>query len=185
MPKRARPTRTATISTFPLLDSVPRKAPRRRRKSRSSPDGRHQIIQSTRESMVRKETCDIIVIGGGSAAHEAAVAARQCGAERIIMLEKAPESRIRRECALFPHRLSFRLRRRPGNPAIHRCRRCEIRHLRDAALYARELPRRPQSRDRRPHRSGACDVPGRQLQCGRPLDARDRHSVSSTKSRCR
>ena len=42
--------------------------------------------------MVRKETCDIIVIGGGSAAHEAAVAARQCGAERIIMLEKAPES---------------------------------------------------------------------------------------------
>jgi tricarballylate dehydrogenase len=42
--------------------------------------------------MVRKETCDIIVIGGGSAAHEAAVAARQSGAERIIMLEKAPES---------------------------------------------------------------------------------------------
>ena len=42
--------------------------------------------------MVAKETCDIIVIGGGSAAHEAAVAARQCGAERIIMLEKAPES---------------------------------------------------------------------------------------------
>ena len=41
--------------------------------------------------MVRKETCDIIVIGGGSAAHEAAVAARKCGAERIIMLEKAPE----------------------------------------------------------------------------------------------
>ena len=42
--------------------------------------------------MARKEICDIIVIGGGSAAHEAAVAARQCGAERIIMLEKAPES---------------------------------------------------------------------------------------------
>jgi tricarballylate dehydrogenase len=38
------------------------------------------------------ERCDIIVIGGGSAAHEAAVAAREAGAERIVMLEKAPES---------------------------------------------------------------------------------------------
>src|ERR1700693_3267136 len=42
--------------------------------------------------MARREECDIIVIGGGSAAHEAAVAAREAGAERIIMLEKAPES---------------------------------------------------------------------------------------------
>ena len=42
------------------------------------------------EPMNRKETCDIIVIGGGSAAHEAAIAARQAGAERVIMLEKAP-----------------------------------------------------------------------------------------------
>jgi tricarballylate dehydrogenase len=38
------------------------------------------------------ETCDVIVIGGGSAAFEAAVAARASGAEKIIMLEKAPES---------------------------------------------------------------------------------------------
>src|SRR3954466_14457878 len=42
--------------------------------------------------MNREEHCDIIVIGGGSAAHEAAVAARETGAERIIMLEKAPEA---------------------------------------------------------------------------------------------
>src|SRR4051812_39255437 len=42
--------------------------------------------------MAHEETCDIIVIGGGSAAHEAAVAAREAGAERIIMLEKAPEA---------------------------------------------------------------------------------------------
>src|SRR3954462_13002897 len=42
--------------------------------------------------MIREEKCDIIVIGGGSAAHEAAVAARETGAERIIMLEKAPEA---------------------------------------------------------------------------------------------
>jgi tricarballylate dehydrogenase len=38
------------------------------------------------------ETYDVIVIGGGSAAFDAAVAAREHGAERVIMLEKAPES---------------------------------------------------------------------------------------------
>src|SRR6266436_8450648 len=38
------------------------------------------------------EKCDIIVIGGGSAAFEAAVAARQAGAARVVMLEKAPEA---------------------------------------------------------------------------------------------
>src|SRR5437764_1802983 len=41
---------------------------------------------------MRRETCDIIVIGGGSAAFEAAVAARQAGAERVVMLEKAPQA---------------------------------------------------------------------------------------------
>jgi tricarballylate dehydrogenase len=41
---------------------------------------------------LRSETCDIIVIGGGSAAFEAAVSARKAGAERVIMLEKAPET---------------------------------------------------------------------------------------------
>jgi tricarballylate dehydrogenase len=38
------------------------------------------------------EHCDIIVIGGGSAAFEAAVAAHEAGAKKIVMLEKAPES---------------------------------------------------------------------------------------------
>jgi len=38
------------------------------------------------------EHCDVIVIGGGSAAFEAAIAAREHGAEKIVMLEKAPES---------------------------------------------------------------------------------------------
>ena len=42
--------------------------------------------------MTRNETCDIIVIGGGSAAFEAAVSAREAGAERVVMLEKAPEA---------------------------------------------------------------------------------------------
>jgi tricarballylate dehydrogenase len=42
--------------------------------------------------VVRSESCDIVVIGGGSAAFAAAVAARQAGAERVVMLEKAPEA---------------------------------------------------------------------------------------------
>lgn len=41
---------------------------------------------------MQRQTCDIIVIGAGSAAFEAAVAARRAGAERVVMLEKAPES---------------------------------------------------------------------------------------------
>ncbi|MCU1413057.1 MAG: fumarate reductase/succinate dehydrogenase flavoprotein domain protein [Microbacteriaceae bacterium] len=41
--------------------------------------------------MDRFEHFDVIVIGGGSAAHEAAVAAKDNGAERVLMLEKAPE----------------------------------------------------------------------------------------------
>lgn len=42
--------------------------------------------------MAEKETCDVIVIGGGSAAFEAAVSARQSGAEKVVMVEKAPEA---------------------------------------------------------------------------------------------
>jgi tricarballylate dehydrogenase len=38
------------------------------------------------------EKCDIIVIGGGSAAFDAAVSAKKAGAEHIVMLEKAPEA---------------------------------------------------------------------------------------------
>jgi tricarballylate dehydrogenase len=42
--------------------------------------------------MARAETCDIIVIGGGSAAFDAAVAARKAGATRVVMLEKATQA---------------------------------------------------------------------------------------------
>jgi tricarballylate dehydrogenase len=42
--------------------------------------------------VAEKETCDVIVIGGGSSAFEAAVSARQTGAEKVVMLEKAPEA---------------------------------------------------------------------------------------------
>jgi tricarballylate dehydrogenase len=41
--------------------------------------------------MASKGECDVIVIGAGSAAFEAAIAAREAGAERVVMLEKAPE----------------------------------------------------------------------------------------------
>jgi tricarballylate dehydrogenase len=41
--------------------------------------------------MVSSESWDVVVIGGGSAAFEAAVACRQAGFERVLMLEKAPE----------------------------------------------------------------------------------------------
>src|SRR5262245_4663929 len=41
---------------------------------------------------MKSKKVDVIVVGGGSRAFEAAVASRQAGAERVVMLEKAPES---------------------------------------------------------------------------------------------
>src|SRR5262245_66481268 len=41
--------------------------------------------------MRSKTTCDVIVIGGGSAALEAAIAAGESGAENVMMIEKAPK----------------------------------------------------------------------------------------------
>jgi len=38
------------------------------------------------------EEADVVVIGGGSAAHEAAIAAKHYGADKVVMLEKAPEA---------------------------------------------------------------------------------------------
>ena len=40
---------------------------------------------------VRIERSSVVVVGGGSAAFESAVAAKQNGAARVTMLEKAPE----------------------------------------------------------------------------------------------
>jgi tricarballylate dehydrogenase len=40
---------------------------------------------------MRIENIPVVVVGGGSAAFEAAVAAKQAGAPRVVMLEKAPE----------------------------------------------------------------------------------------------
>ncbi len=41
--------------------------------------------------MTSAQSYDVIVIGGGSSAFEAAISARQAGAEKVVMLEKAPE----------------------------------------------------------------------------------------------
>ncbi|MGZ9214909.1 MAG: FAD-dependent oxidoreductase, partial [Candidatus Binatia bacterium] len=40
---------------------------------------------------MKTENIPVVVVGGGSAAFEAAVAAKQAGAPRVVMLEKAPE----------------------------------------------------------------------------------------------
>lgn len=40
------------------------------------------------------QDCDVIVIGAGSAAFEAAIAAKEAGAGRVVMLEKAPEDQF-------------------------------------------------------------------------------------------
>lgn len=40
---------------------------------------------------MKTEKTEVIVVGGGSAAFEAAVCARQSGAEKVVMIEKAPE----------------------------------------------------------------------------------------------
>jgi len=42
--------------------------------------------------MSLKASCDVIVIGGGSAALEAAISAKQSGAENVMMIEKAPKN---------------------------------------------------------------------------------------------
>jgi len=42
--------------------------------------------------MPSDQACDVIVIGGGSAAFEAAISAHNAGAEHVVMLEKAQES---------------------------------------------------------------------------------------------
>ena len=40
---------------------------------------------------MKPENIPVVVVGGGSAAFEAAVASKQAGAPKVVMLEKAPE----------------------------------------------------------------------------------------------
>ena len=49
---------------------------------------------------MRTEKCDVAIVGGGSAAFEAAVSARQNGAEKVVMLEKAPQPLLKGQVLL-------------------------------------------------------------------------------------
>lgn len=61
------------------------------------------------DSTRRNESCDVLVVGGGSAAFESAVAASEAGAGKVVMLEKAPRyesggnSRFSSTCFRFAH----------------------------------------------------------------------------------
>ena len=98
------------------------------------------------------ETCDIIVIGGGSAAFEAAVAARQAGAQRVVMLEKAPEAEYGGNARYsgtgfrFVHGGAQEIRAvRPGGG------RRAVRHHDDPALRRRRFHGRSRPHDARAH----------------------------------
>src|SRR5947209_8723767 len=55
---------------------------------RISPTADSKIAQ--RPDMSQKTSCDVVVIGGGSAALEAAISAKQAGAGSVVLIEKAP-----------------------------------------------------------------------------------------------
>jgi succinate dehydrogenase/fumarate reductase flavoprotein subunit len=74
--------------------------------------------------MSSKTSCDIIVIGGGSAALEAAIAAKQSGAETVVMVEKAPKHESGGNAQFshvgfrFVHSGAQELRRRDAEPEL-------------------------------------------------------------------
>ena len=65
--------------------------------------------------MSKNPEIDVLVVGGGTAAFEAAVAARQAGARKSVIAGESAGGRVRRQRAVLSHRLSFRARRSAGN----------------------------------------------------------------------
>ena len=128
----------------------------------------------------RVEKCDIIVIGGGSAAFEAAVAAREAGAERVVMLEKAPEAEYGGNARYSGTGFRFVHAGAQGNPPIRaRGGRGDVRHDGDPALQRRRLHGRPRPHDARPHEPRAGANAGRGIERRGALDARRRHQMGA------
>jgi len=70
--------------------------------------------------MARVETCDIVVIGGGSAAFEAAVAAREAGAPtRRHCLRRRPSPNMAANARYSGTGLSLRAYGGCGNPPLY------------------------------------------------------------------
>lgn len=68
--------------------------------------------------MAETDHCDVLVVGGGTAAFEAAVSAKYHGAGRVILLEKASEAQYGRQRPLFGYRLPVRSRREGRDPGL-------------------------------------------------------------------
>ncbi len=107
-------------------------------------------------------TYDVIVVGAGNAALAAAVSAKENGAERVVVIEKAPRE-MRGGNTHWSGgvlRFAFDDPREIGEllPDVEeRVREFLRRHL---ALSEGRFPRRPDARHQRPHRSGAVETAG-------------------------
>ena len=95
------------------------------------------------------------------------------------MLEKAPEPEFGGNARYSHTGFRFVHAGAARSAQFIRGRRASSAPYADPALYARELSRRPQPRDARPHRSGAGDIPGRQFERRRALDEGNRHQLGA------
>ena len=130
--------------------------------------------------MARVEHCDIIVIGGGSAAFEAAVAAREAGAARVVMLEKAPEAEYGGNARYSGTGFRFVHGGAGRNPPVRSgCGRRAVRDHGDSALQRGRLHGRSRPHDAGAHEPRAGADAGRGIERGRALDAQYRHQMGA------